>query len=54
MSSKPAATNVTAKKKWYEDDDLTITEKENDEPQFSQGNIGIGFDAIKVKIQETY
>jgi hypothetical protein len=54
MSSKPAAANVTAKKKWYEDDDLTITEKENDESQFSQGNIGVGFDAIKVKIQETY
>jgi hypothetical protein len=53
MSSK-LATNVTAKKKWYEDDDLTVTEKEKDESQFSQGNIGVGFDAIKVKIQETY
>jgi hypothetical protein len=52
--SEPAATNQTAKKKWYEDDDLTITEKENNESQFSQGNIGVGFDAIKVKIQEMY
>ena len=52
MSSNPAA-NQTAKK-WYEDDDLTISEKENDESQFSQGNIGTGFDAIKVKIQEMY
>jgi hypothetical protein len=53
MSSRPA-TNVSAKKKWYEDDDLTVTEKEKDESQFSQGNIGVGFDAIKLKIQETY
>ena len=40
-------------KKWYEDDDITVTEKEEERQlQFSQGNIG--FDAIKVKIQETY
>ena len=52
MSSKPAATtNVPVKKKWYEDDDLTVTEKDE---QFSQGNIGVGFDAIKVKIQDLY
>jgi hypothetical protein len=54
MSSKTdKTTNVTtAKKKWYEDDDLTVTEKDE---QFSQGNIGGNeFDAIKVKIQETY
>jgi hypothetical protein len=51
ITSKPATTNVTAKKKWYEDDDLTVIEKDE---QFSQGNIGIGFDAIKVKIQDMY
>ena len=50
---QPLESSSGSLKKWYEDDDVIVTEKEEERQlQFSQGNIG--FDAIKVKIQETY
>jgi len=49
----------TANKKWYEDDDLTVTENTNTkeaqrQSEFGPGVIGTEFNAIKVKLQETY
>jgi hypothetical protein len=46
-------------KKWYEDDDLTVTENTNTkeaqrQSEFGPGIIGTEFNAIKVKLQETY
>ena len=53
VKNKQPLNSTGSLKKWYEDDDITVTEKEEERQlQFSQGNIG--FDAIKVKIQETY
>ena len=53
VKNKQTFNSTGSLKKWYEDDDITVTEKEEERQlQFSQGNIG--FDAIKVKIQETY
>jgi hypothetical protein len=53
------------KKKWYEDDDLIVTENENAnenanakvwqrQSKFGPGVIGTEFNAIKVKLQEMY
>jgi hypothetical protein len=54
MSQSPPPAN----KKWYEDDDLTVTENITKEAQrqseFGPGVIGTEFNAIKVKLQETY
>ena len=49
----------TENKKWYEDDDLTVTENTNTkesqrQSEFGPGVIGTEFNAIKVKLQETY
>jgi hypothetical protein len=53
VKNKQPFNSTGSLKKWYEDDDITVTEKEEERQlQFSQGNIS--FDAIKVKIQEMY
>ena len=47
----------TANKKWYEDDDLTVIENSKElqrQSEFGPGVIGTEFNAIKVKLQETY
>lgn len=55
--SPPQSPN--ANKKWYEDNDLTVTENTNAkvlqrQSEFGPGVIGTEFNAIKVKLQETY
>jgi len=57
MSQSPPQ-SPPVNKKWYEDDDLTVTEKNakvwQRQSEFGPGVIGTEFNAIKVKLQEMY
>ena len=58
MSQSPPQ-SPPVNKKWYEDNDLTVTENTNAkvlqrQSEFGPGVIGTEFNAIKVKLQETY